>query len=113
MADVFDGLETLLMVLAIFTAIFASYKTIMALTEPKATTHRSTTRALFWYTIPICLGILVSAIPEKETIYMIAASEIGESVIIQPENREIMKNLRDLINEKIKAELSSYTDKDV
>ena len=39
-----------------------------------------------------------SAIPSRETIYMIATSEAGEMVVNTPEAKEIMSDLKEILN---------------
>lgn len=55
-----------------------------------------------WYFLSLILFCIVSiAIPSKETIYLIAGSEIGEYAVQTPEAQEIMND----IHEVIKAQL--------
>ena len=48
------------------------------------------------------IGVFVSTfIPSKETIYLIAGSELGETIITAPENIETMGKVRELVNTKL------------
>lgn len=51
----------------------------------------------------VAVALLVaSAIPSKTTIYMIAASEIGETVVTSPDAVEMMNDLRTIVRGKLK-----------
>jgi MFS family permease len=54
-------------------------------------------------------GLLVTAafMPSSRTIYMIAASEAGETVVTSPEAKEILNDLRELIRRKLKDEVGA------
>lgn len=43
--------------------------------------------------------------PSSKTIYMIAASEAGETIVTSPEAREIFDDLKEVIKLKLKQEL--------
>lgn len=43
--------------------------------------------------------------PSSSTIYMIAASEAGETVVTSPEAKEIFSDLKSVIKSKLKEEL--------
>lgn len=53
------------------------------------------------YFITLLLVALVCIIPAQKTIYMIAASQMGEVVINTPEAQEIFSGLKDIIKEQI------------
>ena len=53
--------------------------------------------------VPIAaVGMLT---PSSSTIYMIAASEAGETVVSSPEAKEMLGDLKEIIRRKLKAEL--------
>ena len=64
----------------------------------------------FWkkYAIKLILPILIvvsiinSFIPSKETIYMIAASQMGEKVYQQPGTQEVIGTLKDTVISELK-----------
>lgn len=58
-------------------------------------------KSILWITIPIFL--IASLIPSKQTIYMIAASETGETVVNSPETKKMF----DLLKSKIEEQLQS------
>ena len=47
-------------------------------------------------------GCVLSFVPGSQTIYMIAASQMGEKVITAPETKEVMGDLREVIAKQIK-----------
>lgn len=52
--------------------------------------------------IAFIFAAVAAAIPSKATIYMIAASEMGERVVSQPEAKEMLGDLREVIAKQIK-----------
>lgn len=56
--------------------------------------------------IPIALAVFGSVVPSQTTIYLIAASEAGETVVSSPEARELMGDLKEIIRRKLKEQLS-------
>lgn len=55
--------------------------------------------------IPLFLfvSIIQSLIPSRETIYLIAGSEVGEIVVNSPEAREILDDVKTVIKQQIKG----------
>lgn len=53
----------------------------------------------------VVLGVIIIivslTIPSKETFYMIAASELGETVVTSPEAKEIMSDIQEVIKGKL------------
>lgn len=56
-------------------------------------------KTFLWITIP--LFIVNAFIPSKTTIYMIAASEMGETVINSPETKKMFDLLKTKIEEQL------------
>lgn len=52
--------------------------------------------------LTLILGFVAIVIPSQRTIYMIAASEMGERVVSQPETKEMLGDLREVIAKQIK-----------
>ena len=48
------------------------------------------------------LGIITNLIPSQNTVLMIAASEMGETVVTSPANVELFNTTRDLLLQKLK-----------
>lgn len=48
---------------------------------------------------------LASFLPSSTAIYMIAASEAGETVVTSPEAKEMLGDLKEIIRRKLKEEL--------
>lgn len=56
----------------------------------------------------VVAGCLLSVfIPSKTTIYMIAASEIGETVVTSPEAQEMLGDLKSIIKKRLKDEIGA------
>lgn len=49
--------------------------------------------------------ILSASLPSQKTIYMIAASEAGETIVTSPEARDLFNDLKRLIQQKLRDEL--------
>lgn len=64
--------------------------------------------ALFFF-IEIPLIGAASFIPSSRTIYMIAASEAGMTVVSSPEAKEMLDDLKSIIRKKLKAELGDVS----
>lgn len=50
----------------------------------------------------ILAGLLQVAVPPPNTIYMIAASEMGEKVVTAPETRDMLDDLRAIVSKQLK-----------
>ena len=46
----------------------------------------------------LCFLVFAFLVPGKDTIYLIAASEAGEMVVNTPEAKEIMSDLKEILN---------------
>lgn len=66
-----------------------------------------------WTVLPLFLLIEVTfmaasvALPSKATIYLIAASEAGETVVTSPDAIEMMGDLKAIIKKRLKDELAA------
>ncbi len=64
--------------------------------EKERDSHLFTTYKFFIY--PLIGLFLLSLVPNKDTFYLIAASEAGEMVVNTPEAQEIMSSLQEILN---------------
>lgn len=58
-----------------------------------------------WFLLSLVACLFLVLVPQKETLYLIVASEAGETVIKTPEAQEIMDAVKEIINiqlEKLK-----------
>lgn len=62
--------------------------------------HRTALRLL---PLPIVVGFLAIATPSKETILLIAASEMGETVVKTPEAQEIFSDLKTILKKQLEG----------
>lgn len=63
-----------------------------------------------WLVVGLIMIVISNFIPSKQTMYMIAASEIGESVILSPEMNDTMGKVKTVVDLKLDdviAELSN------
>lgn len=58
-----------------------------------------------WW-VPLVCGFLWAVIPSQNTIYMIAASEAGETIVKTPEAQEIFNDLKTIIRQKLKEQIT-------
>lgn len=65
--------------------------------------------SLIWLCLPFFLSIVFVLIPSQNTVYMIAASEMGETVITNPQSQEIFNDLKDIINLQLDSLKSDLT----
>lgn len=55
--------------------------------------------------IPILAAVLGTLIPSSKALYMIAASEAGETVVNSPDAIEMLGDLKTIIKKRLKEEL--------
>lgn len=77
--------------------------------EVKVAKKKARERSIFpakkWFWISGLVITLLTLVPSKDTFYMIVASEAGETVVNTPEAKEIMSDVREIIDiqlEKLK-----------
>jgi len=62
-----------------------------------------------WRRMPVIVGLIALPFavltPSSNTIYLIAASEAGETVIQSPEAREVFNDLKTIIKGKLKEQI--------
>ncbi|MVB00075.1 hypothetical protein GN330_22775 [Nitratireductor sp. CAU 1489] len=58
-----------------------------------------------WALVTALFAAVHTITPSSRTIYMIAASEIGETVVTSPEAIEMMTDLKAIIKSRLKQEL--------
>jgi len=54
-------------------------------------------------TIFVITGSMSVLLPDKDTIYLIAGSEIGEQVVKTPEAQQMLTDIREVIQQQLKA----------
>ena len=52
-----------------------------------------------WLWVPVVLMLFAAMIPSKQTIYLIAGSEVGEMAINTPEAREVMGDIKTILSD--------------
>jgi hypothetical protein len=60
-------------------------------------------RRYLW--LPIVAAFLATVIPSTNALYLIAASEAGETVVTSPDTIEMMGDLKAIIKKRLKEEL--------
>lgn len=107
--DVASGAETL------FKAIvFISIAVVLAMIVfvPPLVHFEITRTAVKWFAT-ICIlaaiasaaaGVAIAIIPSKQTMHLMLASEVGESVINHPETQELYQEVKAVLLERIRDE---------
>jgi hypothetical protein len=54
-----------------------------------------------WFWVTGILILFLTLVPSKDTFYMILASEAGETVVNTPEAKEMMKDVREVIDAQL------------
>jgi len=101
LASISSGFSQFLLVIAIGLAtILVIYNAVAALYNSVEEKPQKVYGVKFMYVAALA-GFLSILVPNKDTLYMIAASEVGEMVITSPENQEVFGKVRTLINTKL------------
>lgn len=109
-ADVINNLAVVLIIsLILFGGALAAMIIIRAIynddqtngrTDPKWLPYTPILKKFIW----VLLGaLLVAIIPAKQTLYMIAASEVGEVVVNTPEAKELLNETRNAILRQVQS----------
>ena len=106
LANVIDNMSGYLTFIAfIFFVItgFVTLGTFIYTVQEEMPTRKWLITLGFTWVLTIGLGLLVAFIPSERTIYMIAASELGEQVVTNPEAQEVMTALKERIMLELKG----------
>lgn len=104
-ADVLPSVAVSLLIFSIVatgvTTIALIFSFESSLKEEKSANIRKSLKPLFW----VCpafflLGLMI---PSRDAIYLIAGSEIGETVVTSPEGQEIINDIREVIKAQLNA----------
>lgn len=57
-----------------------------------------------WW-VPLVFALIAVFTPSSNTIYLIAASEAGETIVTSPEAKEVFDDLKAIIKSKLKEQL--------
>lgn len=66
----------------------------------------SVTRRKSIYLIPVALMVVMAVLPSSRTLWLIAASEAGETVVTSPDAIEMLNDLKAVIKDRLKSELA-------
>lgn len=87
--------------LAVSIALTGLFNTIDGNERTDATVRRLASK---WW-VPVALGVITILAPSSKTIYLIAASEAGETIVTSPEAKEVFDDLKTIIKSKLKEQL--------
>lgn len=61
-------------------------------------------RSSRWSIVALCAFVLAMFLPSKQTVYLIAASEVGEETIQTPEFKKVRQLLNEYLDEQLEGE---------
>lgn len=65
------------------------------------------TRRKALYVVPAAFYVVVAVLPSSKTVWLVAASEAGETIVTSPDAIEMMGDLKAIIKQRLKNELGS------
>lgn len=103
LTDIINDLQTFaifITITSIFITTIILFKWTMDETDRKSNDEkRKTFKKLLKKSVmtAIVSMMIIIAIPSKQTIYMVTASQLGETVITNPETQELFEDLKSII----------------
>jgi hypothetical protein len=101
LADVLDRIGFVFFLLSLifsFISLFVLIAFAVWTADEDKNAERSY-KSLRWVPLTtVFFFFLTAIIPSKDTIYLIAASEAGEMVVNTPEAKEVMSDLKEILN---------------
>ena len=102
LAEVIPNFGTGLAILAFIGAAIGTITSAILTFEPSLSEEDKERKLCYKILTASVVGILLSMLfPSKETIYLILGSEVGETVVSSPEGKEIINDIREVINLQI------------
>lgn len=99
--DVFASLKPTFYVFAFMSIIGAFFFGVVSDTAPSSEKEYLIKYAKrFIFAIPILL-VLAALVPNRDTMYLMAASEVGEEVIMNPEVAETMGKVKTILDQEL------------
>ena len=98
---------SVLTVFFVLTIVFAGLPAAID-EDDRAKAIFDATRSKWW--IPFVFSILWVFTPSSNTIYLIAASEAGETIVTSPEAKEVFSDLMTILKAKVKDQLPKVTE---
>lgn len=101
-AGALGSLSVTLGILGVMSIVFGG---VAALIGTIATSKPDMAKAIMmkWW-IPAGLLISSALLPSSTTVYMMAASEAGETIVTSPEAKEVFEDLKTIIKSKLKEQ---------
>lgn len=100
-AEVLGRAQNVSSAIAFFSTVFYAVGVYRTMTSEAARTIRR-----LWF-IPAISGMIAIFTPSSNTIYLMAGSEAGETIVTDPEMKEVFSDLKTIIKAKIKEQLPS------
>lgn len=99
-AEVLDSMHHYLFFIALLSGVFAVISNMYRFYEADMS---NTKVKLNWPPIMavFLFGFIMVLLPETKTVYLIASSELGETLITKPETQEIMQDVYDILRGKL------------
>lgn len=107
-ADVSEKISNAFGLIAVFIGVIGGVGIVViwagVIIEKESKSPAIYVSAIWIFIMAVSLPISLLT-PSSKTIYMIAASEAGETIVTSPEAREIFDDLKEVIKLKLKQEL--------
>lgn len=106
-ADVMSGIRGLALTVAIGGSMLIAVLVFICfcMESDRAMKVGSWRKPLLLTPLVVFGAITAALLPSSSAIYMIAASEAGETVVASPEAKEMLGDLQEIIRRKLKDEL--------
>lgn len=98
------ALATFLSLLAIAGGVFVGGM-IVSIDDRNSTGKELMAASMRKWWLPLCFAFVSVFTPSSNTIYLIAASEAGETIVTSPEAKEVFDDLKTIIKSKLKEQL--------
>jgi len=106
-AEVVSNLKGVLVVAAIGSALVIGICSLVAGLNAEFGGEEGEWKKYIRYAwIVVAFALSAAVLPSTKTVYLIAASEAGEAVVTNPDAIEMMTDLKAIIKQRLKDELS-------
>jgi uncharacterized membrane protein required for colicin V production len=101
--SVFAVIGAIVSIIGIVVGLFVGGMVSIGDTDGTSQKIFSFVRSKWW--VPLAFALVAVFSPSSNTIYLIAASEAGETIVTSPEAREVFNDLKTIIKSKLKEQL--------
>ena len=111
LADVSDNLSWFVTLMVVLTALVSVGSLCAVLGDSDTSTRDGALRIIKWFAPVLCLCFVINAVlPSKETVYAIAASEMGETALKSDTGNKAIGALNAWLDRQIAGEQPAKED---